>query len=321
MRKTAIFAAICIALLATFILSRDDGGGAVRVRTEAAERTNSLIYVEASGALEPYRTRRLGAAGYAVAERIFVNVGDPVAEGQVIMTFEAAESPAISADIGGMLSSADIEAALGGDIAGAAESVLAEAFSAGEIVSPFDGIVTAISLAEGEQASPFEAVAEVSDLSRIRARVKLGEQDFSQVEVGMPAGVTSGGVTYDAVVIEVSPLVRTTVSLTGSSERYCEAVLELYLPEGASPGSSASAVIYTERRSGVITLPFAAIEQDAQNREYVFVNADGVAKLCFVATGKEMGERVEILSGVDAGDEVIVYADGELQNGTSVEVE
>ena len=317
MKKIAFFAVICILALVLFLSRNNNTDALIHVETVTAQPSSNLICVNASGSLEAYRTRKLGVTSYAVADRIYLNVGDPVAEGQVIMTFNPASAPAISAELDELLATAN----LSGELSDSVDSVIADTLSADELVSPFDGVVTSIAISEGEQASPLAAIAEVSDLSRIRARVRLGESDMNVVKVGMPADVTSSGETYSAVVIEVSPVIRTSTGITGSVERYCEAVLELYLPEGATPGSSATATVYAERRTGMVTLPFSAIGQDELNREYVYVVSDGAARMCFVTTGREFGSEVEILSGIYAGEEVIMKSDGSLYNGAPVEVE
>ncbi len=318
MKKSALFIPVAAAAAAMFLFSSlSEEPEPIRVETAEAVTTSRLISVSGDGTLEAYRVRRLGVRGYAEAERIYLNVGDEVAEGQVIMTLRPADEPASALEE--LVSETDLASLLDG---GAAEgSVFADALAERELVSPFDGVLTRLSVAEGEQASPFEAIAEVSDVSRIRARVRLGEEYTGLVEVGMPASVTSGGVKYDAVVIEVSPVVRGSGGITGTSARYCEAVLELYSPDGAVPGASASAVIYAERRTGMLLLPFEAIGQDKNDREYVYVLADGTARLCYVTSGEEFGAQVEILSGVAPGETVIVSAEGELYNGAPVEAE
>lgn len=320
MKRTVLMSALVIALCAILASLGEDDAQPVAVQIEIASESSHIASVGGSGSLEAYRTRRLGIAGYAVADEIYLNVGDAVREGQVIMTFREASNAAISAEPDRLLANADIAAALTGDVAEAVGSILAETVAVRELVSPFDGVVTAISLEEGEQASPLAAVAEVSDLSRIRARIRLSEQDAAEVTVGMPATVESGGASYDAVVVEVAPTVRTSVSLSGASECYREVLLELYAPEDATAGSSATATICTERRTGVVTLPFTAIDQDSLGREFVFLCENGRARLCYIATGRELGNSVEVF-GISAGDAVIVSADASLEHGAAVEAE
>lgn len=321
MKKSAILVILTAVVCFSLTAFRPEQPAPAAVRTVTAVAGSSLVSVSASGALEPYRTRTLGVAGYAVADRVYLNVGEEVREGQVIMTFAAAENPAAALDIEEIAASADISGLLDGDVASALGDSVADVFSASELVSPFDGVITAINIEEGEQAAPLSVLAEVSDFSRVRARVRLSEEDFAAVSVGMPADVTSGGETFRAVVIEVSPMVRSSSTLTGGSERYGEAVLELYDPSGALVGSSATAKIYTERRSGVISVPFAAVDQDAQNREFVYVLDGGRARIRYVTSGREFGNNLEIASGLSDGEAVIVDASAALTDGCTVEVE
>lgn len=321
MKKSAILviitAAVCLAL-GSF---RPESPKPISVRTMNAVSGTSIISVSANGTLEPYRTRTLGVAGYAVADKVYLNVGENVREGQVIMTFAAAENPAVSLSIEDIAASADISSLLDGDVASAIGGTVADVFSASELVSPFDGVITAINIAEGEQATPLMVLAEVGDFSRVRARVRLSEDDFRSVAVGMPADVLSGGDTYRAVVIEVSPMVRSSSTLTGGSERYGEAVLELYDPSGALIGSSATAKIYTERRSGVITVPFSAVDQDLQNREFVYVLENDRAYIRYITSGRESGNSVELIGGVLDGETIIVDSSAALTDGCIVEAE
>ncbi len=321
MKKSAILVIITAAICLALNSFRPEDTKPISVRTMTAVSGTSLVSVSASGTLEPYRTRTLGVTGYAVADSVYLNVGEDVREGQVIMTFAAAENPSADLSIEDIAASADISSLLDGDVASAIGGTVADVFSASELVSPFDGVITAINIAEGEQATPLMVLAEVSDFSRVRARVKLSEDDFRAVAVGMPADVTSGGDTYRAVVIEVSPMVRSSSTLTGGSERYGEAVLELYDPSDALIGSSATAKIYTERRSGVITVPFAAVDQDAQNREFVYVLENGRARIRYVTSGRESGSSVELTDGVFDGETIIVDASAALADGCAVEAE
>jgi HlyD family secretion protein len=89
------------------------------------------------------------------------------------------------------------------------------------------------------------------------------------------------------------------------------------------PGMTASVDIKTNKKSGILTVPLAAVttrekeqsddqdgpSQDDDSRkemlEVVFVNEDGVAKMTEVKTGISDFDNIEILEGVDEGIEVV----------------
>ena len=70
-----------------------------------------------------------------------------------------------------------------------------------------------------------------------------------------------------------------------------------------------------------LTVPDVAVQKQMGVADrYVYVIKDGVAERRVVTVGRQVGTRVEILSGVEAGEEVAVTALSKIKNGTSVEV-
>ena len=65
--------------------------------------------------------------------------------------------------------------------------------------------------------------------------------------------------------------------------------------------------------------PDSAVVQRGQ-MEILFVVVNGHAQLRLVKTGRHIGKQVEILSGLDAGDTVVVHGASELTDGQPVEV-
>ena len=56
------------------------------------------------------------------------------------------------------------------------------------------------------------------------------------------------------------------------------------------------------------------------NDRYVYVVKDGVAERRVVEVGRQVGNRVEILSGVADGEQVAVTALSKIKDGTPVKV-
>jgi RND family efflux transporter MFP subunit len=72
-------------------------------------------------------------------------------------------------------------------------------------------------------------------------------------------------------------------------------------------------------RQGIMVEDVAVQRQLGTNDKYLFVDVDGVAQRRLVTTGVQEGSRINILSGVESGDKVIVAGISRLMDGTQVE--
>jgi multidrug efflux pump subunit AcrA (membrane-fusion protein) len=291
-------------------------------------RLNDIMYsVQASGTIKQIRAAGLYSSGYATVDKIYVNPGDEVKEGQVIMTVR----PSLTAQPLPVLQASPMAVPAETDIMNFLIEILKKTtdkescsmyYSEGNmIISPFDGIVTEIGVKETELITPLTKCAVVSDTSRMQAIVSVPESSISKIKRGMPVGITGDSFdgTYSGVVLEISHQIKSEISLQGESARYAEAVVELFdANRRLLPGSSVHAKIYTSRKKDVITLPYEAITQDASNRELVYVVEKGRAVKKYVQTGYELPDLVEIRSGISERDMVILSPSEGLTEGEKV---
>jgi multidrug efflux pump subunit AcrA (membrane-fusion protein) len=84
-------------------------------------------------------------------------------------------------------------------------------------------------------------------------------------------------------------------------------------------GTTVQVAIEAERHAGVIAVPAVAIVRDGDDTA-VFVVAGGKAQRRAVRTGLSDGTHVEILSGVAAGDAVIVDGQAGLPDGATIQL-
>ena len=68
-------------------------------------------------------------------------------------------------------------------------------------------------------------------------------------------------------------------------------------------------------------MPYEAIGQDEDNREYVYVCQNGKLSKRFVETGAEMERSVEVKSGLAAGEFVVMQTQQKLYDGMVVRME
>jgi cobalt-zinc-cadmium efflux system membrane fusion protein len=170
--------------------------------------------------------------------------------------------------------------------------------------TPIAGTVIERSLAVGQMVDPAKALFEIADLSRLWLVVHAFERDAVRVKVGAPARVTlpaMPGRTFNGTVTLVGRRVD-------PESRTVPVRLELPNPDQTlRPGMSATAAIELSEAGGqIITVPVAALQR-VQDQWVVFIpQAEGRFEIRTVGRGRDLGGEVEILSGVQPDDTLVV---------------
>ena len=96
---------------------------------------------------------------------------------------------------------------------------------------------------------------------------------------------------------------------------------EVDVPNSAyalKPGMYAYATITLDAKDDVLAIPIQAIRGDAK-QQIAIVNAKNQIELRDVRLGLETPERVEVLSGLNEGDRVVIGNRGDLKPGQTVD--
>jgi len=167
--------------------------------------------------------------------------------------------------------------------------------------SPAAGVVTAKAAVEGNRVTPADTVLEITDLSGVWAVAEVYEPEIAKVTVGMPAQFTLAalpGRTLSGRVVFIDPQVD-------PKTRTVKVRIELPNPGGAlKPEMFGEAVLLGGAHRG-LSVPMDAV-LDSGTRKVVFLAlGDGRFQPREVGTGTRMGDRVEILTGLQAGQTVV----------------
>ncbi|HSP07861.1 MAG TPA: efflux RND transporter periplasmic adaptor subunit [Acidobacteriota bacterium] len=169
------------------------------------------------------------------------------------------------------------------------------------ITAPFDGVVTSMTADQGTFITPGQTVAAMENPRRYQLVFSV-EQELlsalpagSKIQVQVPA---AGAVPLDATIDEVSP------SADQATRTY---LVKAGLPANASlqTGLSGRAVIHVPSRSS-LWIPAAFLAQQ-NDLETVIVKTGNDWRRVLVKSGDRSGDRVEILSGLNEGDEVGLF--------------
>jgi len=167
-------------------------------------------------------------------------------------------------------------------------------------VAAFDGVVQQRIAALGEYLAAGAPVAELVKIDPLRFRAEVPERDAAMIRIGQTVQLAVDGATreYTGRVTRLSPTI---------TERTRILQMEADIPNDGAlrAGSFARATIVTDTTSASLAVPKEALITFA-GIEKVVVVEKGKTKEKPVATGRRTGMWVEVLSGVEAGDEVVL---------------
>ena len=184
------------------------------------------------------------------------------------------------------------------------------------IRSPFGGRVTERFVKLGQHLHPGEQLFTVSDFDPLVARIFLPEKDVFGLKEGRDVRITlkaNDTTRFRGRIRQISPVVDTG---TGTVKLTIEASAP---PPEVRPGAFVTIDIVRETRPQAILVPREAVVRELQDA-YVFVANGGVAEKRTISLGLEEGGRIEALSGLKAGEKVIVAGQGGLKQGSAIKV-
>ncbi len=184
------------------------------------------------------------------------------------------------------------------------------------IRAPFGGRVTDRVIKPGQHVRPGDALFTVSDFDPLIARIYLPEKDVIGLTAGREVRIrlkASEEMRFQGRIRQISPVVDTA---TGTVKVTIEATAP---PSEVRPGSFVTIDIVRETRPRAVLVPREAVIRELQDA-YVFVARGDVAEKRTVSLGLEEAGRIEALSGVSAGDRVIVAGQGGLKDGSPIKI-
>ncbi|MFA6946884.1 MAG: efflux RND transporter periplasmic adaptor subunit [Pedobacter sp.] len=181
-----------------------------------------------------------------------------------------------------------------------------------KIKSPISGTIDAMDLKVGQAVSPGMSGIRVVNASKLKAKALVAESYVSRVNQGDNVQVILPDVP-DTVATKISFASKTIDPISRSF------TVEIKLPSNSSyrPNMLSILKIVDYQNLKALVIPVNAI-QKAENGDYVFVEENGKAKRVTIQTGRISEGKAEILSGIKAGDKVIIAGTNGLSPGDIV---
>lgn len=163
----------------------------------------------------------------------------------------------------------------------------------------FAGVLQQVPVEVGQQVGPGQNLARVADPGRLKAELKIAETQAKDVDVGQRAEIdTRNGVIAGVVSRKDPAAVNGTVTV--------DVTLTAELPRGAVPDLSVDGTIELERLDNVLTVGRPAFGQEQSTVTLFRLGDNGNAQRLQVKLGRSSVNTIEILSGLNAGDQVVL---------------
>jgi len=184
-----------------------------------------------------------------------------------------------------------------------------------EIKAPFDGLIVSRYVQFAQQVSANTPMFRISDFDPLLCPIQVPERDLARLRVRQRAYVTVESYPdrrFPAEVLRISPVID---AATGT----IKVTLDVDAEGQLLPGMFARVFVEVDRRPNALVIPKAALSLDSIG-DTVYVAADSVASRRVVELGFREGDYVEVLSGLQAGESIVVVGQDGLSDGTPLDL-
>jgi RND family efflux transporter MFP subunit len=196
------------------------------------------------------------------------------------------------------------------------------------IRAPFDGVILTKNADEGEIVAPFgaatnakAAVATMADLGSLMVEVDVAESSLEKVKVGAAAEIRLDAFPNDRFPGTVHMIVPTAdrSKATVLTKVKFNQLDSRVLPEMSAKVAFLSRPLKDDEERSFLGIPLSAVKK-AGEQDTVFRINNGIAHSVSVRVGRRWDDTVEILSGLNEGDTVVLSPYDRLESGRRVSV-
>ncbi len=186
------------------------------------------------------------------------------------------------------------------------------------LTSPISGIITARNYDEGDMYAMAQPLFVVQNITPVKMLINISESNYSKVKKGMEVELAADafpGETFKGKVNLVYP------TIDPRSHTFPVEIIVDNKDEKLRPGMFTRVTINYGDNYRVVVPDNAVLKQVGADDKYVYVlNDDNTVTYTVVKLGSRMGDRYEIISGLNDGDIVVTSGQTRLKNNIEVEV-
>jgi len=306
----------------------------VRVMETSLQSISSNL--EFTGVVQPFEEAHIAPAVPARINRILVDVGDRVSKGQLLVEMDNTQLFQAQVQLGNLereLARLDTLLKAGAVTQQAydqlqtqyriARSNIENLSTHTQVRSTLDGVVTARYFSSGEMFSGVPspagkpAIVSINQIRPVKVTIGVSERFLPDVKVGQAAMVSTE--VYQEKLFEgrINRIYPVIDRATGTFR--VEIVVD-NRDEVLRPGMFARVALELGEHAALMVPAMSVLKQPGSNERFVFVVKDEGARRLSVQPGRKYNDKLEILSGLDAGLMLVVTGQHNLMEGSKVEV-
>jgi membrane fusion protein (multidrug efflux system) len=184
-----------------------------------------------------------------------------------------------------------------------------------ELYAPFNGVIGIRNVSLGSYITPATIAAVIHQVDPVKVEFSLPERYAPLFKIGDKISYKTEGYenTYDGKITVLDPI----VDITSGNVRYH--ALSRNSSGELLPGSFARIELLLEEDKDAVFVPTEAIVPVAKGKKVFIVN-EGIAKERFVETGIRTENYLQVLSGLQSGDSVVIKGNFQLKDKSPVKV-
>lgn len=183
------------------------------------------------------------------------------------------------------------------------------------VTADFNGIVTELDVNESFVTEAGTKLLKLESSDDVRVSISLSKYDLSKVKQGQKAEVTISGQTYEGTVTKINRMAEK----NDSGTRLVAAEVHVENPDdNIYLGIEAKVKIHAQKSENTLIVPIAAVNTD-QDGDFCYVLENGVVAIKRVTAGLTSESDIEILEGLDEGDQVITDTSMGVMEGMAAE--
>jgi RND family efflux transporter MFP subunit len=182
------------------------------------------------------------------------------------------------------------------------------------IKAPTEGIITVKQVEEGMFVNPGAEIATIVNLSRAKVQVNLTEGEVYQVHTGQNVKITTD--VYPEKIFN-----GTITFINPQADQAHNYLTEILISNDKSSQLLSGTFVYVDfsrkTKQQVLLIPREALMQDAKNTSVYVVKKD-VAVQKNIQTGNETGGLIQVISGLNEGEQVVASGQINLKDGSPI---
>lgn len=187
------------------------------------------------------------------------------------------------------------------------------------LICPRDGRVLSINVSPGDMVNELSPILSISSMDRLLIKGSVPEAEAGKIKPGQKVQISGNAfsdVKYQGRVKEVGLEVLEPEKAQADSSKSLPVIVEIENPGSLLPGYTVDMDITTAEENTLIVPVEALVEKD-EGRS-VWLVKDGTAQLIPVSTGISDGLTIQIKSGLELDDQVVLNPPADLSDGKKV---